>query len=76
MANEAAEAMKVSSKDLKKLNIVDEVIQEPLGGAHNDHDLISENIKSSLLKNLSILKKLSVEELLERRYRRILSIGA
>ncbi len=76
MANEAAEAMKVSSKDLKKLNIVDEVIQEPLGGAHNDHDLISENIKSSLLKNLSILKKLSVEELLERRYKRILSIGA
>ena len=47
-AHEAAKAMKVSSKDLKKINIIDEIITEPLGGAHRDYDLMAENIKSSL----------------------------
>ena len=75
-APDAAEAMKVSSSELKKINIVDEIIQEPLGGAHRDYDLISENIKGSLIRNLSILNKLSIEDLLERRYKRILSIGS
>ena len=75
-APEAAKAMKVSSKDLKKINIIDEIISEPLGGAHRDYDLMAENIKSSLIKNLSILNKLSLEDLLDRRYKRILEIGA
>ena len=75
-APDAAEAMKVSSSELKKINIVDEIIQEPLGGAHRDYDLMSENIKGSLIRNLSILNKLSIEDLLERRYKRILSIGS
>lgn len=75
-AADAAEAMKVSSSELKKINIVDEIIQEPLGGAHRDYDLMSENIKGSLIRNLSILNKLSIEDLLERRYKRILSIGS
>jgi len=75
-APDAAKAMKVSSNELKKINIVDEIIQEPLGGAHRDYDLIAENIKSSLIKNFSTLNKLSIEELLERRYKRILSVGA
>ena len=75
-APEAAKAMKVSSKDLKKINIIDEIIAEPLGGAHRDYDLIAENIKSSLIKNLSILNKLSLDDLLDRRYKRILEIGS
>ena len=75
-APDAAKAMKVSSKELKKINIVDEIIQEPLGGAHRDYDLISQNVKSSLIKNLSILNKLSKDELLDRRYKRILNVGA
>ena len=75
-APDAAEAMKVSSSELKKINIVDEIIQEPLGGAHRDYDIMSENIKGSLIRNLSILNKLSIEDLLERRYKRILSIGS
>ena len=75
-APDAAQAMKVSSSELKKINIVDEIIQEPLGGAHRDYDLMSENIKGSLIRNLSILNKLSIEDLLERRYKRILSIGS
>ena len=75
-APDAAKAMKVSSKELKKINIVDEIIQEPLGGEHRDYDLISQNVKSSLIKNLSILNKLSKDELLDRRYKRILNVGA
>jgi len=74
-APDAAKAMKVSSKELKKINIVDEIIQEPLGGANRDYDLIAQNVKSSLIKNLSILNKISIEDLLERRYKRILSVG-
>ena len=75
-APEAAKAMKVSSKDLKKINIIDEIITEPLGGAHRDYDLMAKNIKSSLIKNLSILNKLSLDDLLDRRYKRILEIGS
>ncbi len=74
-APEAAEAMKVSSKELKKLNIIDEIITEPLGGAHRDYDEISLTIKESLIKNLSILNRMSKEELLDRRYKRLLEIG-
>ena len=68
--------MKVSSSELKKIKIVDEIIQEPLGGAHRDYDLIAQNIKGSLIRNLSILNKLPINDLLERRYERILSVGA
>mgnify|MGYP001350637386 FL=1 len=68
--------MKVSSTELKKIKIVDEIIQEPLGGAHRDYDLIAQNIKGSLIRNLSILNKLPIDDLLERRYERILSVGA
>ena len=74
-APDAAEAMKVSSKELKKLNIIDEIITEPLGGAHRNYDEISISIKESLIKNLSILNRMSKEELLDRRYKRLLEIG-
>ena len=59
----------------KKLNIIDEIITEPLGGAHRDYDEISLSIKESLIKNLSILNRMSKEELLDRRYKRLLEIG-
>jgi acetyl-CoA carboxylase carboxyl transferase subunit alpha len=74
-APDAAEAMKVSSKELKKLNIIDEIITEPLGGAHRDYDEISLSIKESLIKNLSILNRMSKKELLDRRYKRLVEIG-
>jgi acetyl-CoA carboxylase carboxyl transferase subunit alpha len=75
-APEAAEAMKVGASDLKKIDIVDEIIVEPIGGAHQDYDLVSANIKSSLLSNIAELSKFSQEELLQRRYHRLLKIGA
>ena len=74
-APDAAEAMKVSAKELKKLKIIDEIIEEPLGGAHRDYDLISSRIKDSLIKNLSILNNISMEQLLDRRYKRLVEIG-
>ena len=74
-APDAAEAMKVSANELKKLKIIDEIIEEPLGGAHRDYDLISTSIKDSLIKNLSTLNNMSMEQLLERRYKRLLEIG-
>ena len=74
-APDAAEAMKVSANELKKLKIIDEIIEEPLGGAHRDYDSISSSIKDSLMKNLSVLNNMSVEELLNRRYKRLVEIG-
>ena len=75
-APEAAEAMKVGANDLKKIGIVDEIIDEPIGGAHQDYDMVSANIKLSLLTNIAELSKFSQEELLQRRYQRLLKIGA
>ena len=74
-APDAAEAMKVSANELIKLKIIDEIIKEPLGGAHRDYDSISSTIKDSLIKNLSVLNNMSVEQLLNRRYKRLVEIG-
>ena len=75
-APQAAEAMKVGANDLKKIGIVDEIITEPNGGAHQDYDKISASIKLSLLTNIAELSKFSQKELLQRRYQRLLKIGA
>jgi len=49
---DAAKAMKLSAKDLLELKVIDEIIPEPLGGAHRDNELMLENLKSSISKNL------------------------
>ena len=74
-ASEAAESMGVTANRLHKLGIVDEVIQEPLGGAHRDIVIVSESIKKSLVGQLDKLSKIDVEELLARRYSRLMSYG-
>ena len=74
-APEAAESMGVTANRLHKLGIVDEVIQEPLGGAHRDIVSVSENIKKSLVGQLDKLSRIDVEELLVRRYNRLMSYG-
>jgi acetyl-CoA carboxylase carboxyl transferase subunit alpha len=75
-AADAAEAMRVGASDLIKIGIVDEIITEPIGGAHQDFDLTAANIKSSLLLSIAELSKFTPEELLHRRYERLLKIGA
>ena len=72
---EASEAMKLSSKDLLNLEIIDEVIPEPLGGAHRDKDIILENVRNSIRKNLEIFSNLNGDEILLQRKNKFLSIG-
>jgi len=74
-APEAAEAMGITANRLKDLGIVDNVIPEPLGSAHRDPAAMSETIRQSLLGQLDTLKQLSTEELLARRYERLMSYG-
>ena len=72
---EAAEAMKLSSKDLLQLGIIDEIISEPLGGAHRDKDLSTNNVRSSIQKNLDELKSMNRDEIFSHRKNKFLSIG-
>ncbi len=72
---EAATAMKMSSKDLLNLEIVDEIIPEPIGGAHRDRDLILDNVRSSLEKNLEFFANMDADEILNHRKNKFLSIG-
>ena len=74
-ASEAADAMKVCSHELLKINIIDEIISEPLGGAHRNYDEVSAQIKHSLIQNLAKLSQLSSEDLVRRRYKRLMQIG-
>ena len=72
---DAAKAMKLSAKDLLNLKIIDEIISEPVGGAHRDKDLILENVKNSLIKNLEYFKTLSESEIYNERKNKFLKIG-
>ena len=72
---DAAKAMKLSANDLLDLKIIDEIILEPVGGAHRDKDLILENLRISILKNLDNFKNLSSEEIFNQRKNKFLKIG-
>ena len=72
---DAAKAMKLSAKDLLELQVIDEIIPEPLGGAHRDKDLILENVRTSLLKNLDYFKDMSPEDIYNERKNKFLKIG-
>ena len=74
-ALEAAESMGVTSNRLHKLGIVDDIVQEPLGGAHRDIVNASENIKNALVGQLDKLSKMDLDVLLTRRYNRLMSYG-
>ena len=74
-AEEAAEAMKVSSVDLERLNLVDEIVEEPLGGAHRDPAGLMVHFKERLVSELARLRGLSIDELLETRYQRWMAFG-
>jgi len=74
-ALEAAESMGVTSDRLHKLGIVDDIVQEPLGGAHRDIVNASENIKNALVGQLDKLSKMDLDVLLTRRYNRLMSYG-
>jgi acetyl-CoA carboxylase carboxyl transferase subunit alpha len=74
-ASEAAEAMGITAERLRSLGIVDTIIDEPLGGAHRDIDVMGERIKTALSAQLKQLRQLSATELVDRRYKRLMSYG-
>jgi acetyl-CoA carboxylase carboxyl transferase subunit alpha len=74
-APDAAEVLKLTAEDLLKMNIIDEIIPEPLGGAHRDPEKTAKVLKETIKKNLKDLKMQSKEKLLEARYQKFRSIG-
>ena len=72
---QAAEAMKLTAKDLLELGIIDEIISEPLGGAHRDQETMAQNVKYSILKNLKYFENLSSDEIYDHRKTKFLKIG-
>ena len=76
MSKEAADAMKVTSLDLNKMGISDEIIKEPLGGAHHNYNESAENLKHSIIQSLLRLEKYSSNELIKRRSFKFEKIGS
>jgi len=74
-APKAADALKFSPEYLEKFGVVDQVISEPMGGAHRDHEASASTLKSALLDSLKRLKKKSTKKLLEDRYQRFRNLG-
>ena len=72
----AAEAMGMTAERLHQLKLVDEVLKEPLGGAHRDPTGMAEILKAALLKNLSALQKQSIDQVVAKRYTRLRAMGA
>lgn len=74
-SQEAAQAMKITAKDLLELQVIDEIIKEPVGGAHNNPETSAANIKSAIIKNLNPLLELSQRELIADRYNKYRKMG-
>jgi len=72
---QAADAMKLTAKDLLELSIIDEIIEEPLGGAHRDKDNMAQDVKQSIIKNLRYYENFSKEEVYDDRKNKFLKIG-
>lgn len=74
-SDKAAEALKITGNDLLQLKLADEIIREPMGGAHVDHKAAAENLKAALIKNLAALSAKSAEEILKERYNKFRAMG-
>jgi acetyl-CoA carboxylase carboxyl transferase subunit alpha len=74
-AEDAAEAMRITAKSLSDFGLIDEVLEEPLGGAHRNPAQAAEVLRNALLRNLEELDQLSVDQLLEKRQHRLASFG-
>lgn len=74
-ASDAASALCLTAKDLYRFGIIDEIIKEPLGGAHYDFDTTMKNVKNSIIVNLNTLKRVAPMKLVSMRYKRIRNLG-
>jgi acetyl-CoA carboxylase carboxyl transferase subunit alpha len=71
----AAEAMGVGASQIKELGLINHIVDEPLGGGHRDHDGMAANLKAAIKQQLAQLQSLSMDDLLEQRYQRLMSFG-
>jgi acetyl-CoA carboxylase carboxyl transferase subunit alpha len=67
---QAAEALKLTAKDIKELEVIDEIVKEPRGGAHRDHETMAKNLHEALSRNLKELQAISADRLIEERYQK------
>ena len=74
-APEAAEALKLTAQDLFKLDVVDEIVAEPEGGAHRDYDTAAANLGATLRRSLERLLEVPIEDLLKKRYKKFRALG-
>jgi len=74
-ASLAAEAMGITAQRLFSLNLIDNIIQEPLGGAHRDYDQIASSLQQNLIESLDALESIPVDKLLEQRYQKLMAFG-
>ena len=74
-AREAAEALRITADDLMQLGVVDEILPEPLGGAHRDAAFTAGKMKEALLRNLEILQAMATAKVVEDRYNKFRKIG-
>jgi len=72
---EAAEKMKITAEDLKELEIIDEIIKEPQGGAQENPQVVYKNVEKSILKSLKELSKKEKEKLINERYEKFRKMG-
>lgn len=72
----AAEAMGITSDRIRELGLLDEVVREPLGGGHRNFKLTAFNLKETLLRHLADLKQLTIDDIMEKRYQRLIGFGA
>ncbi len=75
-AKQAAAALRMRAKDLRELGLIDEVIDEPLGGAHRDHAVAAASFREFVIRTLTELKALPIDELLKRRHARLRNLGS
>ncbi len=74
-ASQAAEAMGITADRLHSLNLIDNIIKEPLGGAHRDHDQVAESLRQNLLQGIETLESVPIDKLLEQRYQKLMAFG-
>ena len=75
-ARTAAKALRFTAKQLKKLDLVDDILPEPLGGAHRDPAATAETLKTYIVDNLTQLKRCKIETILQKRYERVRNLGS
>ena len=74
-AAQAAEAMGITAERLLSLKLIDNIIKEPLGGAHRDYDQVASSLKQNLVETLELLESVAIDKLLEQRYQKLLAFG-